>query len=136
MRATWRDGVATLFVVLVGVVVLAVYRSWDWPLLGSYRAGTVALLVLATPMCAVGGYAFWNSIAFQHPIQAMRDPLLAVTMALGPVAIVLVIGGLVAGTEAWFLGLAVLIGLKWLLATTRHIVELEPSMRGRPVTSH
>ena len=136
MRATWRDGVASLFVVLVGVVTLAVYRSWDWPLLGSYRAGTVALLVLAVPMCAVGGSAFWNSVAFQHPIQAMRDPLLAVPMVMGPVAIVLVIGALVAGTEAWFLGLAMLIGLKWLLATTRHIVELEPGLRGRPVTSH
>lgn len=103
MRLAWRDAVATVFAGLVVVVVLAVTGSWGWPLLGSYKAGIVALVLLAVPMCLVGGYAFWDSVAFRHPVQAFHDPYLALGMALGPAAIVLVIGGLISGTEAWFL---------------------------------
>jgi hypothetical protein len=125
-RLTWRDGVAAVFAVLIGLVTLAVVDSWRWPLLGSHKAGSVALLVLAIPMCAVGGNAFWDSVAFEHPIQAFRDPFLAIAMVLAPVAIVVVVGALVTGTEGWFLALAAIIGLKWLVATTRHAVETVP----------
>jgi hypothetical protein len=128
MRLTWRDAVATLFAALVVTIAFAVSGSWGWPLLGSYRAGTVALLALAVPMCVVGGYAFWDSVAFRHPLLALRDPFLALGIALGPVAIALAIGGLIAGTEAWFLGLAAMIVVKWFIATTRHAVEVNPRM--------
>jgi len=95
MRLTWRDGVAAVFAGLIVLIVLAVTGSWGWPLLGSYRAGIVALVLLAVPMCVIGGYAFWDSVAFEHPVQAMHDPYLAADMLLGPVAIAVVIGGLV-----------------------------------------
>ena len=70
MRLTWRDGVAAAFAGLIALVVLAVSGSWGWPLLGSYTAGIVALVLLAVPMCVVGGYAFWDSVAFEHPVLA------------------------------------------------------------------
>lgn len=130
-RLTWRDGVAAVFALLIGLVTLAVVNSWAWPLLGSPKAGSVAVLLLAIPMCAVGGYAFWNSVAFEHPVQALRDPYLAVDMALAPVVIAAVVGALVTGTEGWFLGLAGIIGLKWLVATTRHAVETGPRLDSR-----
>jgi len=55
MRLTWRDGVAAVFAGLIVLIVLAVTGSWGWPLLGSYRAGIVALVLLAVPMCVIGG---------------------------------------------------------------------------------
>ena len=61
MRLTWRDGVAALFAVVVGLITLAVTQGWGWPLLGSYRAGIVALALVGVPMCLIGGYAFWDS---------------------------------------------------------------------------
>ena len=123
---TWRDGVAAVFAMLIGLVTLAVVNAWGWPLLGTYKAGSVALLVLAVPMCAVGGYAFWDSVAFQHPVQAFHDPYLAADMAMAPVAIAVVVGALITGTQEWFVALAALIGVKWVVATTRHAVEAEP----------
>jgi hypothetical protein len=136
MRLTWRDGVAAAFAGLIALVVLAVSGSWGWPLLGSYTAGVVALVLLAVPMCVVGGYAFWDSAAFEHPVLAMRDPYLAAAMLLGPVAIALTVGGLVAGTQSWFLGLAALIGIKWLIATARHAVETSPRVHPHAVSAH
>jgi hypothetical protein len=130
---TWRDGVAAVCAVLIGLVTLAVVDSWQWPLLGSYRAASVALFVLAVPMCAVGGNAFWNSVAFEHPVQAFRDPFLAVSMVLAPVAITVVVGAVVAGTQGWFLALGAIIGTKWLVATIRHAVETEPRMGSRQI---
>ena len=128
MRAhlTWRDGVAAVCAVTIGLVTFAVANAWQWPLLGSYKAASVALLVLAIPMCAIGGNAFWDSVAFEHPVQALRDPYLAVDIALAPVAIVVVIESLVNGTQEWFLALAAVIGVKWVVATMRHAVESEP----------
>ncbi len=123
---TWRDGVAAVCAVMIGLVAFAVANDWQWPLLGSYTAGSVALLVLAIPMCAIGGNAFWDSVAFEHPVQAFRDPYLAIDMVLAPVAIAVVIGSLVTGTQEWFLALAGVIGVKWVVATMRHAVESEP----------
>jgi hypothetical protein len=136
MRLTWRDGVAAVFAGLIVLIVLAVTGSWGWPLLGSYKAGIVALVLVAVPMCVIGGYAFWDSVAFEHPVQAMHDPYLAADMLLGPVAIALVIGGLVVGTQAWLVALAALIGIKWLIATARHAVETSPRIHPRTVAVH
>ena len=126
MKLTWRDGVTTVLAGAVLAVAFAVSGSWGWPLLGSYRAGVVALVVLAVPMCLIGGSAFWDSVAFRHPSLAMRDPFLAAAMLLGAVAMVVVIGGLTYATEAWFVALASLIGVLWLIATTRHAMGSEP----------
>jgi hypothetical protein len=134
---TWRDGVATVFAMLIGLVTLAVVNAWGWPLLGSYKAGGIVLLALAVPMCAVGGNAFWNSVAFEHPARAFHDPYLTVDMVLAPVAIGVVVGALVTGSQEWFLALGAVIGLKWLVATTRHAVETEPRIRSKHlVLSH
>jgi hypothetical protein len=128
MRAhlTWRDGVATFFAVAIGVVTVAVANAWHWPLIGSFRSAAIVVLALAVPMCAIGGNAFWESTAFAHPVRALRDPYLAVDMMLAPVAVGVVVIALVTGTQGWFLALAVTIGIKWLVATTRHAVESEP----------
>ena len=117
MRLTWRDGVATALGLLGAVVVLAVLLGWDWPLLGSYRAGVVALAAIGVPMCLIGAYPFW---------EILRDPFLTIGAVLGFGAATALVVGLITGTELPFVSLAVLMGVLWLVATLRHAVEEAP----------
>ena len=126
MRLTWRDGVATLLGLLGAIVVVAVIAGWDWPLLGSYRAGVVALAAIGVPMCLIGAYPFWDSVAFREPRLIFRDPFLTVAAMLGFVAATVLVIGLVTGTKLLFMTLAALMGVLWLVATVRHAVEAAP----------
>jgi hypothetical protein len=126
MRLTWRDGVATALGLLGGVVVVAVLQGWDWPLLGTYRAGVVALAAIGIPMCLIGAYPFWDSVAFRQPRLILRDPFLTVAAVLGFAAATALVIGLVRGTELPFVYLAVLMGHLWLVATVRHALEAVP----------
>lgn len=126
MHLTWRDGVATALGLLGAVVVLAVLQGWEWLLLGSYRAGVVALAAVGVPMCLIGAYPFWDSVAFRQPRLILRDPFLTVAAVLGFAAATALVIGLVTGTELAFVSLAVLMGVLWLVATVRHAVEAVP----------
>ncbi len=126
MRLTWRDGVATILAVVGGAVALAVLNGWDWPLLGSYRAGTLALGVIGLAMCGIGGYRFWN-IATVQPRTVAKDGFLVLGAILGAATMVVLIIGLVTGTQAPFVWMMVLTAALWVLATVRHAVEREPS---------
>ena len=128
MRLTWRDGVAALFAVTVGLIILAVTQSWGWPLLGSYRAGIIALAAVGVPMCLIGGYAFWDSPAFRHPRLILKDPFLTTAATLGLVAVAVLVVGLATGTQAPFVGLAAVMGVLWILTTTHHAVEERPGI--------
>ena len=128
MRLTWRDGVAALFAVTVGLIILAVTQSWGWPLLGSYRAGIIALALVGVPMCLIGGYAFWDSPAFRHPRLILKDPFLTVAAALGLVAVAVLVVWLATGTQAPFVGLAAVMGVLWIITTTHHAVEERPGI--------
>ena len=128
MRLTWRDGVAALFAVVVGLITLAVTQGWGWPLLGSYRAGIIALALVGVPMCLIGGYAFWDSPAFRHPRLILKDPFLTAAAALGLVAVAVLVVGLIAGTQAPFVGLAGVMGVLWIITTTHHAVEERPGI--------
>lgn len=126
MRLTWRDGVATALGLMGAVVVLAVLQGRDWPLLGTYRAGVVALAAIGVPMCMIGAYPFWDSVAFANPRLILRDPFLTISAVLGFAAATALVIGLVTGTELPFVSLAVLMGVLWLVATVRHAVEEAP----------
>ena len=126
MRLTWRDGVATGLGLMGAVVVLAVLQGRDWPLLGTYRAGVVALAAIGVPMCLIGAYPFWDSVAFANPWLILRDPFLTISAVLGFAAATALVIGLVTGTELPFVSLAVLMGVLWFVATVRHAVEKAP----------
>jgi hypothetical protein len=128
MRLTWRDGVAALFAVVVGLITLAVTQDWGWPLLGSNRAGIIALALVGVPMCLIGGYAFWDSPAFHHPHLILKDPFLTAAAALGVVAVTVLVVGLITGTQAPVVALAAVMGLLWILTTTHHAVEQRPGI--------
>jgi hypothetical protein len=118
MRLTWRDGVATVLAGLVVAVALAVTRSWDWPLLGSYRAGVAALGVIGWSMCILGG---------PRTASSFKGPFVVFASALGGLALVLVIVGLVTGTQGPFIWLAVDIEVLWATTTLHHADSAGPA---------
>jgi hypothetical protein len=111
MRLTWRDGVATILVACIGAVTFAVTERWDWPLLGSNRAGIGVLATIGWGMCMVGG---------SRTTSSFKGPAGVLASVLGVVALVLIVLGLITGSETVLLALATDIGVLWLVATTRH----------------
>ena len=123
MGLTAKDAWTTLLAALTALVLLAVTQSWGWPLLGSYRLGIAVLAVLG--LAAGCGYAArtWS----------LRDPFVGAGSALGVAALVLIVGGLIVGTEAWLVALAVDLLALWTVATLHHALA---SLSGpRPVPS-
>lgn len=99
---------------------------WGWPLLGSYRTGTLALGILGMGMCAGGAVE-----------GRRRSTLFSTSMALlGSLALVLLIWGVVAGAETVFLALAAVIGVMWLASTIGHALGYgaapRPKQEARP----
>jgi len=118
MRLTWKDGVTTLLVVAIVLVTTAVVQGWDWPLLGSYRAGTVALVVLGMGMCATAGSTIQSF--------SMRNAYILTTSILGMLALVFAIWALISNTQEPFVALAIDTVLLWLVSTMHHAIGSPP----------
>ena len=122
MKVSFKDATATLLAALAALVALAVVNGWGWPLLGGYRAGTIALGVIGFGMCAVGS---------DYSTVRGLDPFVVVAGLLGVAALGLAIAGLIWSTATLFVWLAVTILLLWLVTTVRHILatpgEVTPS---------
>jgi hypothetical protein len=124
MGITWRDGVNTGLAAAVGVVALAVTNEWGWPLLGSARSGTLAVAILGIAMCTMSGTK-------EATEAGLRDVGAKVAAGLGGIALVLIVAGLIAGSEPVFMVLVIDILALWLVATIRH--SLVGSGAPRPV---
>ena len=120
MKLTYRDAITTVLAGLVVAVTLAVTRGWEWPMLGSARAGLVAAGILGVAMCSVGTRSedMATKDAFVH------HPGMIVGSALGAVALVLLVAGLIAGVLL----------LLWSVATIRHAAT--PTTVGRLAGVH
>ena|SRR5215470_9560119 len=114
MQLTWRDGAATVLAALVAVVLLAVTQAWSWPLLGDYRAGTIALTIMGFGMCTVGLRA--------TEAAAFKQPLMIIGSLLGVAALGLIILGLIFATQALFIALAITLLALWIVTTIDHAV--------------
>jgi hypothetical protein len=115
MRLTWRDGATSLLLVSLVIVAFAVVGGWDWPMLGSVRAGVGAALVIGMAMCILGS-------RFESD-EMVKDPFLISASVLGTAALVLAAIGLITGSEAVFVALVGITAALWVVATTRHAVE-------------
>jgi hypothetical protein len=113
MRLTWRDGVTTILAVLVGAATLAVMEDWDWALLGSTRAAVGAVGSLGLVTCMVGG---------SRDESPVKGAFGVVATALGIAAFVLIVLGLITGSESVLLALAGVIGFLWYIRTLRHAI--------------
>ena len=112
MRLTWRDGVSALLVGACGLIFLAVSDGWGWPMLGGYRAGAAALLVVGLAACIVGGS---NMTTFDT-----RDSMVLGATTMGFFAFAVGIWGIVTGSETAFAILLVTIVTLWIVATIHH----------------
>jgi hypothetical protein len=113
MRLTWRDGVNTVLVGAVAFIGMAVTNEWGWPGLGSFRAGTLAVGVLGIAMCTISGAG--NAVG-----EGLRDPQVKVLTALGALALVLIVAGVITGSELVFMALTIDTVGMWLMTTIRH----------------
>jgi FtsH-binding integral membrane protein len=113
MRLTWRDAVTTILAVSVGAVTLAVTEEWDWPLFGSTRAAVGAVGAIGLAMCIVGG---------SRDVSPMKGTFGVVATALGVAAFVLIVLGVITGSESVLITLVGVIGVLWFTTTLRHAI--------------
>jgi hypothetical protein len=122
MRLTWKDGVSTLLAIATVLATLAVVQDWGWPLLGSYRAGAAALLVLGIAMCALGDATAERS--------NIRSPYVVTMNVLGFLALGFGVWALIADAKEPFLALAFTSVLMWAASTLHHAVRTRPAALG------
>jgi hypothetical protein len=116
MRLTWRDGLTTALLGAVVAIVVATTRDLGWPLLGSYRSAGLVLFAVGMAMCTLGGSA-------ESTPAARKDPYVAISSALGGLALLALVVVLITASEAWFIVLAVDIAALWAISTLRHAVR-------------
>jgi hypothetical protein len=120
MRLTWRDGATTILAGVAVAVTVAVTQEWEWPLLGSVTAGVVVLGAVGWAMCILGGTSTteWS----------MKNPFTVVMAVLGSIALVLIVTGLVTGSETVLVSLAVVTVVMWMASTTAHAIRRQPAL--------
>ena len=112
MSLTWRDGIGTLLVGSTGVVAYARAKTFDWPLLHSWRMATAVLLVVGLASCTIIGSG----------VVPTKDIWTKSASVLGGTAFVLALVGLIANSKWAFFGLAANIIALWVLTTTHHAI--------------
>jgi hypothetical protein len=106
-----RDAAATSLGIVAAVVVWATLSDQGWFLLEGTRSATAVLGVIGMAMCSVGAKITPGT---------KTGPFLVTAYVLGTVAMGLLIAGLVVGSEALFVTLAIDMAVLWVVATTRH----------------
>ena len=125
MRFNSKDLVGGLLAGAAVLVALDVTNGWGWPMLGDYRAGTIALGVIGFAMCGA---------ASDYSTVRSPNPLLILAGILGVAALGLLIGGLIWATATLFMWLAAVIVALWAVSTLRHVITPVDSIR-RPALS-
>ena len=122
MKLTFRDAITTVLAGLVAMVTLSVTQGWAWPMIGGPRAGIVTIGILGVAMCSIGTRS--EDMATKDAL--LHHPGMIVGSILGAAALVLLVAGLVLGSEALLVVLAVDLLLLWAVATLRHAMTPAP----------
>lgn len=109
MKLSWRDFATTLLAVAGGAVVYAKFYDYSWAVIDSWRSAVAVLAGIGVLMFAFSAFDFAN-----------RSLLNIGEMVVGIVAIGLAITGMIATSSPVFYGLAVTLGVLWLVHTARH----------------
>jgi hypothetical protein len=125
MRFNSKDLVGGLLAAAAVLVALDITNGWGWPLLGDYRAGTIALGVIGFATCGA---------ASDYSTVRSPNPLIILAGILGVAALGLLIGGLIWATATLFMWLAGVIVALWTVSTLRHVITPVDSIR-RPAPS-
>lgn len=121
MKLTWKDGATTILAGLAVVAVVAALQGWGWPLLGSIAAGVGVVGAIGWAMCLLGGAT--------GSVPSMKNPFTLVMSVLGSIALILIIVGVITGSEGVLVALAAVTVLMWVASTSAHV------MRGQPTTA-
>jgi len=114
MHLTGKDFGATAIVAALGAMTWAYFNDQSWPIVSGPRVLAVVAFVLGVAACATGSR---NMVVDQKDLQP-GDRLLRVH---GLAAFGLMIAGAITGNEVVLIILLSLIGLMWLMATSRHL---------------
>jgi hypothetical protein len=125
MKLTWKDGATTILAGLTVVAVVAALQGWGWPLLGSVAAGVGVVGALGWAMCLLGGAT--------GSVPSMKNPFTVVMSVLGSIALVLIIVGVITGSEGVLVSLAAVTVLMWMVSTSAHVVRGQQAAPKRPV---
>lgn len=109
MKLSWRDFVTTLLAVAGGAVVYAKFYEFPWAVIGSWRSAVAVLAGIGVLGLALSAFSFAN-----------RSALNVGQMLLIGAALVLAIIGMAVTSSAIFYILATILGILWLVNTTRH----------------
>jgi hypothetical protein len=122
MRASWKDGLATLLVFAAGLL----YILWVTDsAFGAMTTRAVSVVVFALGFAACMSDVSRMTLAY-GPRSAGRPPTayLVTATLVGVVALVAALGAVIAGSAAMLVTLVVTTGLLWVMATTAHRRDL------------
>jgi hypothetical protein len=120
----FKELVATLFTTAGLILALSVVLGWNWPLLSDARAGIIALGVVGFGACITSGSA---TSSFE-----IKNPFVVAATFAGVVLLVAGVIGLFANTMPYLVVMMVATAAIWLVATTRHLVEVDSNTRPVP----
>ena len=120
----FKELLPTLFTAAGLMLALSVVLGWNWPLLGDTRAGIIALGAVGFGACITSGS---SARSFE-----IRDPFVMAAMFAGVVLLVAGVIGLFANTMPYLVVMMVATAAIWLVATTRHLVEVDSNTRPVP----
>ena len=128
MRVGLRDVWATLLTALAVGMGLSVTQGWDWPLLGDYRAASIAMLLVGLVACPTS-WAPGTVTRF-----SFTDPYILLVSAIGTLLLVFAVIGIFANTAVWVIAAMAAWVALWLVATIAHVV-LAPGAPPRPAAA-
>lgn len=124
MSLTWKDAAATVGVVLAAGVVISLLSGMGEAVTERWMYGSVLLFVIASFTALLTGTAYLMERAWTS----------AVTYALAVAVVLITIVNLFLNSQAWFIALAVAIGLMWLEFILVHLFSQEPGVPQAPTS--
>ena len=122
MRLTWRDAVATLFVLAGLALALSATQGWGWPLMNGVRAGIIALGVTGIVACSVSG---WAQDANEQGSSFYRSPFFIAGTIVGVFLLGIGIVGLFVGAVQFLFWMMAGFAALWVITLIHRLLPPE-----------
>lgn len=117
MTLSWRDLVTTVMTAAVAGMYYFRTQNTQLPVIGeSFRWLFLVLGLLGLGICIV------NGAGSQTNTMNWSNPWTAIAGIMGVISFILIIGGLITGSQTLLVGLVGTIALLWLVSTIHHVV--------------
>ena len=111
MKLTWKDALATVVTAVIGFIAWVSVRGWDVAVIDNHRLAILAMGALGLGICAFAS----------SPDAITKKGNYSVLMsALGGMAFLAVIAGLISGGHVFLWGMAGITLVLWAVTTVRH----------------